>query len=566
MYRTCLKTNEKFNQSYLQWTTTQNKNVQSENESIAITIDSSTTYQTILGFGCAFTDAVSYNLGLIPQTYSDSIISDIIQSYYNVTNGIGYTLARVPMASCDFSLYSYNYAPVEDDFDLNHFNLTIQDTQPNYGKIALLNMAKQSVSQSCISANSNTNEKINIYINSKKTINNNREIGKKQDNFEDNSQLNVDSCELKLFGTPWTAPPWFKVLYNKDEGNSTGYIGGTLNPERKYWSTWASYFIKFLKEYKAIGNLTFFAVTPQNEPHSPSPWESMVWDVKELTEFITDYLGPKLESYDSNINIWVHDGQKGVLPYDIREMFEYTSNTSNLDAIRYIKGVAFHWYVFPPPIEGCPNDLCNGAFEQVGDLYEYMQNNVSSMNSNNNNYAPYILGTEATSGFSNIESPPNRGVSLGNWHRGEQYGEDIIGDLNNGAVGWNDWNFVLNMEGGPNHVNNTCDAPIVIDHEKEIYYKQPMYYYLAHIVRYIRPNMVRIGMTIDVDIDIDNDRVGKNEDIWSVVFEDIDLKQTVMIVMNRNKNVNYHLVIKDERFGTTNVELMTNSIQTLIWK
>ena len=57
---------------------------------------------------------------------------------------------------------------------------------------------------------------------------------------------------------------------------------------------------------------------------------------------------------------------------------------------------------------------------------------------------------------------------MGDWNRGQQYAEDIIGDLNAGMVGWTDWNMVLNMEGGPNHANNSCDAPIVIDAEKQV--------------------------------------------------------------------------------------------------
>jgi hypothetical protein len=36
-----------------------------------------------------------------------------------------------------------------------------------------------------------------------------------------------------------------------------------------------------------------------------------------------------------------------------------------------------------------------------------------------------------------------------------------MGDLNNWAEGWTDWNLVLNPQGGPNHLNNFCDAPII---------------------------------------------------------------------------------------------------------
>lgn len=36
-----------------------------------------------------------------------------------------------------------------------------------------------------------------------------------------------------------------------------------------------------------------------------------------------------------------------------------------------------------------------------------------------------------------------------------------MGNLNAGAVGWIDWNMLLDDTGGPNHVGNVCDAPMM---------------------------------------------------------------------------------------------------------
>lgn len=41
------------------------------------------------------------------------------------------------------------------------------------------------------------------------------------------------------------------------------------------------------------------------------------------------------------------------------------------------------------------------------------------------------------------------------------YAHDIMGNLNAGAVGWIDWNMLLDDTGGPNHVGNVCDAPMM---------------------------------------------------------------------------------------------------------
>ncbi len=42
--------------------------------------------------------------------------------------GVEYTVCRTPIAGSDFSLKPYTYADqVEDDFELKHFNLTLED-------------------------------------------------------------------------------------------------------------------------------------------------------------------------------------------------------------------------------------------------------------------------------------------------------------------------------------------------------------------------------------------------------------------------------------------------------
>jgi len=52
---------------------------------------------------------------------------------------------------------------------------------------------------------------------------------------------------------------------------------------------------------------------------------------------------------------------------------------------------------------------------------------------------------------------------LHNWRLGEAYGRSMINDFNDGAVGWTDWNVLLDEQGGPNHVGNFCFAPVHAD-------------------------------------------------------------------------------------------------------
>ena len=54
----------------------------------------------------------------------------------------------------------------------------------------------------------------------------------------------------------------------------------------------------------------------------------------------------------------------------------------------------------------------------------------------------FILGTEACEGY----LPYSQGVYPGDWPRAQTYAHDIIGDLNNYASGWTDWNLLLDMK------------------------------------------------------------------------------------------------------------------------
>jgi glucosylceramidase len=67
------------------------------------------------------------------------------------------------------------------------------------------------------------------------------------------------------------------------------------------------------------------------------------------------------------------------------------------------------------------------------------------------------------------------------------------------VTGWIDWNIVLDHIGGPNHVGNSCGAPIMINTEtKQIYYT-PIYYVLTEFSKTIRPGdkAVQTSKTLD---------------------------------------------------------------------
>lgn len=71
-----------------------------EKHSVAqITISRSKTFQKIIGFGGAFTESSAYNFFKLPPAVQDKVIE-----LYFGDSGIGFTLGRVHINSCDFSL------------------------------------------------------------------------------------------------------------------------------------------------------------------------------------------------------------------------------------------------------------------------------------------------------------------------------------------------------------------------------------------------------------------------------------------------------------------------------
>ena len=134
---------------------------------IIVNIYPDTTFQTITGFGGAFTEASAYLLNKLSKQNRHKIL----QAYFG-DDGARYSLTRTHMNSCDFSLSNYSYAPVEKDTTLDHF--TIQEDKED-----LIPMIKDAMSIS-------------------------------QEGF-------------KIIASPWTAPPWMK--------DNNKWVGGKLLPE-----------------------------------------------------------------------------------------------------------------------------------------------------------------------------------------------------------------------------------------------------------------------------------------------------------------------------------------------
>ena len=86
-------------------------------------LDETKTFQEILGFGGAFTDSAGIN---IHSMNDENIVRNIIESYYD-PKGLDYSIGRINMGGCDFSVRKYTYADTEGDVELETFALQDED-------------------------------------------------------------------------------------------------------------------------------------------------------------------------------------------------------------------------------------------------------------------------------------------------------------------------------------------------------------------------------------------------------------------------------------------------------
>ncbi|CAI5730172.1 unnamed protein product [Peronospora destructor] len=226
-------------------------------------------------------------------------------------------------------------------------------------------------------------------------------------------------------------------------------------------ATWALYFSKFITAYKSYG-ISFWGLTPQNEPEFAAPWEACAFDPEYEAEFIGEFLGPVLERDHPGLNLMGFDhNRKNVVRW--ADAIHHHATAS-----KYVNGMAIHWYQ-------------DGA-ERYMDGVEYPEHLTDTHFVNQNRF---ILSSES------CNCP---GVAFGKdaWFRGLRYGHDILNDLNNYVVGWVDWNLLLDHSGGPNHKDNLCDAPIILTEDGDDFNIQPMFYFIQHFSKFIPVGSLRV--------------------------------------------------------------------------
>lgn len=230
----------------------------------------------IVGFGGALTDSAARVLAQLPKDKRQQVL----RSYFDPKDGIGYTMARTHMTACDFSQPNWTCDDSSGDTSLKKFSL--------------------------------------------------KPLRDKQLPLIKDVQKLVGAERFKLVASPWSPPAWMKT-------NGEMAHGGTLRDETA--AAWADYYVRFVRAMRDEEKIPVWALTVQNEPDAAQPWESCLYSPFEECGFIIDHLGPALEKAQlSDVKLFGWDHNRNGIVERAAVLL------GNGDSAKYLAGLALHWY------------------------------------------------------------------------------------------------------------------------------------------------------------------------------------------------------------------------------
>jgi len=431
-------------------------------------------YQSIIGFGGAFTESSAYLLNQLSKENRNKIID----AYFG-SKGAKYSLTRTHINSCDFSLKNYSYAPIAGDKDLKNF--TIDEDRDD-----VIPMIKEAMAKS-------------------------------EDGF-------------KILASPWTAPPWMK--------DNNNWVGGKLL--NKYYDTWALFFSKYITEYKKEG-IDIWGVTAENEPlGNGNNWESMHFTPEETLDFVSNYLGPKLQAYGHDVKILGYDQNRG---HELKEWVKVLFKDEK--SSKYFYGTAVHWYA--STVDWMPESL---NFTHKIAPQKHIIQTEACVDAEVPHWEDdkWYWQKEATD-WGWEWAPEKDKKHHPKYVPVYRYARDIIGCLNSWVEGWIDWNMVLDKQGGPNWFKNWCIAPVIVDRENDEVYFTPLYYVMAHFSKYIRPGAVLIGFE------------NSDENLMVTAAKNPDGSIAVVILNMCKKSKNIKLLLDKK---SVKIKISAEALQTIM--
>jgi len=361
---------------------------EAKSDAPAVAVNDMEQYQTIEGFGFALTGGSAQLLMQMTQDRRAELLKSL---FTTEGDGIGVSYLRVSIGSSDMNdhVYSYDDMPAgETDPHLDKFSLAADEATV----IPVL-----------------------------------KEI------------LAIDP-DVKILGSPWSAPAWMKT--------NDAVKGGNLKPE--YYGAYAQYLVKYVEGMKAQG-ITINAITVENEPLNPKNTPSMVVFAPEEDALIAKYLGPAFEKEGIKTEIQVYDHNPDVTSYPLLILADPAAS-------KYVAGTAFHLYGGDSSALTCVHN-------------EYPNKNLY--------LTEQSVGSRPSETTMSIAEPVSR---------------VLIGATRNWARNVLLWNLAADPHAGP-HTNDggcpVCFGAITLDGDHARF--NVAYYALAHFSKFVRPGSVRIG-------------------------------------------------------------------------
>ena len=357
-------------------------------DAITIDIDETRTFQTMAGFGAALTESSAWLIGtrLSPEQ-RDTLMTRLFDEH----EGIGLSQMRHGIGATDFSLKSYTYSDASSE---EHTTNAPPPFTIEAERSYVLPLMKQALS------------------------------------------LNPD---LRIMGTPWSAPAWMKA--------NGALNGGALRPEM--YAAFANYLVDYLRAFAEEG-VPIDSMTVQNEPLHESPsYPSMRMEAHEQADFIGNHLGPALLQADLDTRVFVfdHNWDRPEFPIQVLD---------HAGARQFAAGTAFHCYA--------------GDVSAQSRVYELHPDKE-------------IRLTECTGSMGS-----DFGSDMHWWMRNL-----FIGGMRNWASAVLMWNLALDESSGPHNGGCTnCRGVVTIDQATGNVTYNGEYYALGHASLAARPGASRI--------------------------------------------------------------------------
>lgn len=307
----------------------------------------------------------------------------------------------------------------------------------------------------------------------------------------------------------YLASSWSPLAVQKT--NQDKKHGGKLLPT--CYEEYASYLVEYIDSMNKLG-YKITMMTIQNEPQAVQIWESCIYEPDEegrLALLIKENLQKK-NLNDVKLLIWDHNRDV------IVDRVEQTLKNPNVNKIT--DGIAYHFY----------DNNCSSNLSTVHNMYE----------------DKILLFTEGCVELLLLDKN-NPEKMIGSYENGLRYAKNYLRDSENFSNGFIDWNILLDSKGGPNHVGNYCEAPIMYDIKKEELIYNYSYYMIGHFSRFIEKNSRRIrSLSMNPSIEVTS---YKNPD-----------GSIVVVIINQSKDEEINIKIKKNIYKCC---LLNNSIATI---